>query len=108
MARVIAAIVAGIEASEKPTKPKSVASEAPVTKASATETAAVKAAAMKTAAIRLGTSSCDQRSRAITTMATVFNNLRVMRPSFSLPPSYHSRFEGIYAGPRRDCYAKMR
>ena len=42
-------------------------------------------------------------------MATVFNNLRVMRPSFSLPPSYHSRFEGIYAGPpRRDCYAKMR
>jgi hypothetical protein len=76
MARVIAAIVAGIEASEKPTKPKSVASEAPVTKASATETAAVKAAgmktaavkaagtktaAMKTAAMRLGTSSCDQR-----------------------------------------------
>jgi hypothetical protein len=48
MARVIAAIVAGIEASEKPTKPKSVASEAPVTKAAATETAAVKAAAMKT------------------------------------------------------------
>ena len=48
MARVIAAIVAGIKASEKPTKPKSVASEAPVTKASATETAAVKAAAMKT------------------------------------------------------------
>ena len=47
MPRVIAAIVAGIEASEKPTKPKSVASEAPVTKASATE-AAVKAAAMKT------------------------------------------------------------
>ena len=44
MARVIAAIVAGIEASEKPTKPKSVASKAPVTKASATETAAVKAA----------------------------------------------------------------
>jgi hypothetical protein len=44
MARVIAAIVAGIEASEKPTKPKSVASEAPVTEASATETAAVKAA----------------------------------------------------------------
>jgi hypothetical protein len=39
-------------------------------------------------------------------MATVFNNLRVMRPSLSLPPSYHSRFEGIYAGPRRDCYAK--
>ena len=58
MARVIAAIVAGIEASEKPTKPKSVASEAPVTKASATETAAVKPAAM-----RLGTSSCDQRSK---------------------------------------------
>jgi hypothetical protein len=75
MARVIAAKVAGIEASEKPTKPKSVASEAPVTKASATETA-VKAAAMKTAAMRLGTSSCDQRSRAITTMVTVFNNLR--------------------------------
>ena len=48
MPRVIAAIVAGIEASEKPTKPKSVASEAPVIKASATETAAVKAAAMKT------------------------------------------------------------
>jgi hypothetical protein len=67
MARVIAAIVAGIEASEKPTKPKSVASEASVTKASATETAAVKAAmktaAMKTAAKRLGTSSCDQRSK---------------------------------------------
>jgi len=68
MARVIAAIVAGINASEKPTKPKSVASEALVTKASATETAAVKAAAMKTAAmktaaIRLGTSSCDQRSK---------------------------------------------
>ena len=75
MARVTAAIVAGLEASEKPTKPKSVASKAPVTKASATETAAVKAAAMKTAE-RLGTSSCDQRSRAITTMATVFNNLR--------------------------------
>jgi hypothetical protein len=48
MARVIAAIVAGIEASEKPTKPESVAPEAPVTKASATETAVVKAAAMKT------------------------------------------------------------
>jgi hypothetical protein len=61
MARVITAIVAGINASEKPTKPKSVAPEAPVTKASATETA-VKAAAMKTAAIRLGTSSGDQRS----------------------------------------------
>ena len=61
MARVIAAIVAGLKASEKPTKPKSVAPEAPVTKASATETA-VKAAAMKTAAIRLGTSSGDQRS----------------------------------------------
>jgi hypothetical protein len=58
MARVIAAIVAGINASEKPTKPKSVASEAPVTKASATETAAVK-----TAVMRLGTSSCDQRSK---------------------------------------------
>jgi hypothetical protein len=40
-------------------------------------------------------------ARAITTMATIFNNLRVMRPSYSLPPSYHSRFEGIYAGPRR-------
>jgi hypothetical protein len=58
MARVIAAIVAGIEASEKPTKPKSVASEASVTKASATETAAVKAGAM-----RLGTSSGDRRSK---------------------------------------------
>ena len=58
MARVIAAIVAGIEASEKSTKPESVASEAPVTKASATETAD-----MKTAAMRLGTSGCDQRSR---------------------------------------------
>ena len=50
MARVIAAIVAGIEASEKPTEPKSIASEAPVTIASATEAAAVKAAAMKAAA----------------------------------------------------------
>jgi hypothetical protein len=57
MARVTAAIVAGLEASEKPTKPKSVASEAPVTKASATETATVKAAAT-----RLGTSGGDQRS----------------------------------------------
>jgi hypothetical protein len=62
MARVIAAIVAGLKASEKPTKQKSVASEAPVTQASATETAAVKAAATKTAAMRLGTSSGDQRS----------------------------------------------
>ena len=57
MARVIAAIVAGIEASEKPTKPKSVASEAPVTKASATETAAMRTAAMKTVAMLLGTCS---------------------------------------------------
>jgi hypothetical protein len=31
-------------------------------------------------------------------MATVFNNLRVMRPSFSLPSSDHSQFGGIYAG----------
>jgi hypothetical protein len=67
MASVIAAIVAGIEASEKPTKPKSIASEAAVTKASATETAAMKAAAMKaaamkTAAMRLGTSNGDHRS----------------------------------------------
>jgi hypothetical protein len=61
MARVIGAIVAGINASEKPAKPKSVAPEAAATKASATETA-VKAAAMKTTAIRLGTSSGDQRS----------------------------------------------
>ena len=56
MARVIAAIVAGIKASEKPTKPKSVASEAPVTKASATETAAMITAA-KTVAMLLGTCS---------------------------------------------------
>jgi hypothetical protein len=62
MARVTAAIVAGIKASEKPTKPKSVASEAPITKASATETAAVKADVMKTAAMRFGTSNGDQRS----------------------------------------------
>ena len=55
--RVMAAIVAGIKASEKASKPKSVASEAPVTKAFATETAA-----MKTAVIRLGTSSGDQRT----------------------------------------------
>jgi hypothetical protein len=41
MARVITAIVAAINASEKPTEPKSVAPEAPVTKASATETAAI-------------------------------------------------------------------
>ena len=46
MARVITAIVAGMNAFEKPTKPKSVAPEAPVTKAFATETAAVKTAAM--------------------------------------------------------------
>ena len=63
MARVIAAIVAGPEISEKPTKPKSVASEASVTKASATEPAAVKAAAKKTAAMRVGTSSGDHRSK---------------------------------------------
>jgi hypothetical protein len=48
----VAAIVAGIKASEKVSKPKSVASEAPVTKASATETAA-----MKTVAMLLGTCS---------------------------------------------------
>jgi hypothetical protein len=106
LARVIAAIVAGIEASEKPAKPKSVASEAPVSNASATETAAVKAAAMKTAGMRLGTSSCDQRGNH--NNGYRLNSLRVMRPSFSLPPSYHSRFEVIYVGPRRDCHAKMR
>ena len=106
MARVIAAIVAGIEASEKPTKPKSVASEVPVTKASATETAAVKAAAMKTPAMRLGTSSCDQRSRAITTMATVFNNLRETLLFASVIRSFSVRM--YLCGHRPDGHAKMR
>ena len=57
VAMVIAAIVAGINAFKKPTKPKSVTSEAPVTKASATETAAMRTAAMKTVAMLLGTCS---------------------------------------------------
>jgi hypothetical protein len=39
-------------------------------------------------------------------MATVFNNLRMIRPSFSPPSSDHSQFGGIYADPRRDWHAK--
>jgi hypothetical protein len=45
----------------------------------------VKAAATETAAMGLGTSSCDQRSKGNHNYGCVFNNLRVMRPSFSLP-----------------------
>jgi hypothetical protein len=43
----------------------------------------MKAAATETPAMRIGSSGGDHGVRAITTMATVFNNLRVVCPSFS-------------------------
>ena len=75
---------------KNPTKPKPVATKAAVAKTSLPETApvkapGVKAAATETAAMGLGSSSGDHGSKGNHNYGCVFNNLRVMRPSFSLP-----------------------
>jgi hypothetical protein len=90
VAGVIASIVAGVKPSKKPAKPKPVATKAAVAKTSLPETApvkapGVKAAATETAAMGLGSSSGDHGSKGNHNYGCVFNNLRVMRPSFSLP-----------------------
>jgi hypothetical protein len=87
---VVAGVIASIVAGVKPSKPKPVATKAAVAKTFLPETApvkapGVKAAATETAAMGLGSSSGDHGSKGNHNYGCVFNNLRVMRPSFSLP-----------------------
>jgi hypothetical protein len=107
MARAIAAIIAGTEVSEKPIKPKAGGLESPGHQSLATEIAAVKAAAMKTLAMKNRRHAprhfqlrSTKQGQSLQELPS-FNNLRVMRPSCSLPPSYHPICSGSPEGPAR-------
>jgi hypothetical protein len=69
----------------------------------------VKAAATETAAMRLGSSSGDHGSEGNhNNGCAVFDNLRVMQPSFHIRHPIHYRIQGMYERAGRDCHAKKR
>ena len=91
VAGVMASIVAGVKPSKKNPPNRNLSPrKAAVAKTSLPDTApvkapGVKAAATETAAMGLGSSSGDHGSKGNHNYGCVSNNLRVMRPSFSLP-----------------------